>query len=76
MNCKRCTNDNLILSRQEQYEDRLIRENVKIDEEKGKVVASYPIIGDISALRDNKWQSIKLSESLERRLKKEGTMEA
>ena len=74
--CKRCSFESQELNKKEQEELRLLRENMTHDAENKCVRVSYPIIGDISKLRDNRYQVVKMAAGLERKLIKSGHLAA
>ena len=63
-------------TRKEQEEEDLMRENFAYDESQKRCIASYPVIGDISKIRDNSYQGLAVMKSQERRLLKTGNKEA
>ena len=53
------------MSRQEQEELQLIKNNVTVNESSHTVTAKYPLIGDPAKLCDNRWQAEKMIVALE-----------
>ena len=64
------------LSHWEADELPLIEENIKLDREQGRVVMKYPYIRDPNPLTDNRGQAISMTVSLEKRLERQGDLEA
>jgi hypothetical protein len=52
----------------EEEELQLIKANVQLVDK--QIHVSYPMIGDISKMKDNLWQVVKIAKSVERKLKK------
>ena len=81
--CPRCTDCNQCrfevqeVSRREQQELALLRDHIHLDDELNRCVCTYPVIGNIKQLTDNRWQAVKMAESLEKKLRrKDGGTEA
>ena len=68
--CGKCPIPGHTYSFKEEQELQMIRAGLHFDEEKGMWIASYPWLTPPSALPDNKWQAVKILESVERRLKR------
>ena len=75
-NCRGCSYQLMEKTRKEQEEEDLMRENFAYDESQKRCIASYPVIGDISKIRDNSYQGLAVMKSQERRLLKTGNKEA
>ena len=67
-NCSQCRHEVQDVTRQESEELRLIKDSITLDEEKQVCTASYPVIKDTSAFRNNQWQAEKMAMSLEKQL--------
>ena len=68
--CTKCSYESQELNKKEQEELRLLRENIFHDVDNKCVRVSYPIIGDITKLKDNRYQVVKMASGLEKRLVK------
>ena len=75
-NCRGCSYQLMEKTRKEQEEEDLMRENFAYDESQKRCIASYPVIGDISKIRDNSYQGLAVMKSQERRLLKTGNKKA
>ena len=73
--CSLCSFRGQMHSQQETLEYQLMEQGIVYDEELKKFRASYPWIGDPKTLSNNPGQAIKIAESEERKLKKEGLMD-
>ena len=69
-NCSRCSVQAAEMTGREQVELRLIKENIKLDMEKGVLTFQYPIIKDISRLGNNKAQVVAIATRVEAQLEK------
>ena len=74
--CSRCTAEAHQMSRKEQHELQLIRDNMVLDEENKCFVVSYTVVGDITKLKNNRYQVEKMATNVEKRLKKKDKLEA
>ena len=70
MNCKECRSDTHELSRIEQQEKRIIKENLQLDPIKQQIETKYPYKADPKCLKDNRKQVIGMTGSLENRLER------
>ena len=68
--CKECRFETYELSRVEQHELSVIRENLKLDPINQRITTQYPYKTDPAILKDNREQAIGLMKSLEKRLRK------
>ena len=67
---------NYELSKKERRELLLIRDNMVLDKEKKELKFTYPFVKDPSVLTDNRNQAIALAAGLEKRLKRNGELDA
>ena len=74
MRCKECTDPALVHSRKSQEELEMIKQGVRL--ENGKLQVSYYFSKDPHCLANNRTQVIKMAEKQERRLVKNGQLEA
>lgn len=74
--CTRCSNQSQELTRKEQEELQMLRENLTHDEVNERVIAKYPIIGDLTKMKDNRYQAESMAKGLEKRLIKRNQLEA
>ena len=73
--CSRCSNQSQELTRKEQDELEMLQKNLVHDEDKEQVSVTYPIIGDIAKMRDNRYQAISMAKGLEKKMKKKGQLD-
>ena len=73
--CTRCSFQVQEMCRKEQEEYRLLKKNVHYDTETKCVTATYPIIGDMTKLKNNRYQAVGMAVGLEKRLAKTKLME-
>ncbi len=66
--CGKCPIPGHTYSFREEQELQMIRSGLSFDHERGMWVACYPWISPPSVLPDNKWQAVKILESVERKL--------
>ena len=66
--CGKCPIPGHTYSFREEQELQMIRSGLSFDPERGMWVACYPWISPPSVLPDNKWQAVKILESVERKL--------
>ncbi len=76
LGCRQCRYRNTQMSWQEAEELQMIDEGLRFDERAGRWIASYPYLVDPSIMVDNRPQALKMMESLERRLRRSGDLEA
>ena len=74
LNCANCSITDSGRTIQEQLELDLMRNNIWLDEEKRKLTVSYPVIGDMSQFRDNRFQAIQRATSLWNSLSRKGVL--
>ena len=63
------------MNRKQQEELRLMKENVTHDADNKCVRVTYPIIGDITKLRDNRYQVVRMAERYEKKLIKDDKLD-
>ena len=73
--CQTCNFQRIEMSRKEEAEMRMMEENTWLDANSRRIHTTYPVVGDLSKLRDNRWQAVKMAENLERRLLKNDKLE-
>ena len=73
--CKQCSFQTQEMNRKQQEELRLMKKNVVHDADKRCVRVTYPIIGDVSKLRDNRYQVVRMAERYEKKLLKDGQLD-
>ena len=76
VNCQKCSHQALAMTQREQHELKLICEGMIYNKDEKTLSVHYPVIGDLSKLEDNRVQAIRMAEHLERRLRKQGHLEA
>ena len=74
--CKRCSYQSQEMSRKEQEEYRLLKDVTTADLKNKSVRTSYPIIGDITKMKDNRGQAVRRAEVLEKSPKRKGLTES
>ena len=72
--CQNCTITHEGRTVHEQLELQLMRENIWLDRDAKQLTVSYPVIGDISQLKDNRFQAVQRATSLWRSLKNKGLL--
>ena len=75
-NCKTCTMQEEGMTVKEFLELKEMEKNIWLDTERKQIVIKYPVCGDITKFRDNRYQAIKRAEALERSLEKKGMRDA
>ena len=75
LGCARCSSPSQEHTRLEQFQLQLLRKALHHDEEKQRVTVSYPLIGDITKMRDNRYQVVGMALGLEKKLRKLNKME-
>ena len=73
--CKDCSVLSQSTTKKEQEELRLIQGKMTLDKTRNVMVCEYPVVKDPSVLTDNRGQVTKMAESLEKKLKRDGSME-
>ena len=73
--CKDCEFTGAKMSAKEAIELRMFEENMQFDETVGKWRVGYPFLQDPKVLRDNYRTVLRMAESLERRLEKNGIVD-
>ena len=79
--CKRCQTCVLCnvsgdgRSLQDQRELDLMKDNIKLDTDRNKLVVSYPAVGDLSVLQDNRLQAEQRAAGLHKQLNRRGLKE-
>ena len=63
------------MMKKSQDELRLMQVKMTLDRDRNIMVCEYPVVKDHSVLTDNKRQVIKMGEGLEKKLKRDGTMD-
>ena len=73
--CQSCRHEAQEATAEEQRELELLKKAITYDQKRKRCTVSYPILGDLSALRNNEWQAVAMASSLERQMKKKGKLE-
>lgn len=74
-NCKQCRYEVQEVCLKEKRELDLLKGAVKLDQEKGQCVASYPSLNSDISFSDNQWQAVAMARSLEKQLVKNGIVD-
>ena len=74
--CPNCSQEKMENTRKEEEEKTMLEKSMIHDEENKRVIVSYPIIGDITKMKDNRYQVIGMGKSGERKRKRQGQDEA
>ena len=73
--CSTCSDSGMTRSRQEEAELALLKQGIRLDQEKGEMQVKYPFIRDPRCLADNRHVAIAMAAKLEARLGKSGLLE-
>ena len=75
-NCQSCRYEHEEVTRQEQEELQMIRDNTWLDSSCQRCFTRYPIIKSTDTLQYNEWQALSIAKSMKKHLIKNGQIEA